>query len=168
MELIPTLQATYRYKHTRRAQPHSLQITSVTPKAVPYVGHVRDKFPEAPSEILNRLGEANWQRHERLRAGPMKRETATAADMQAVKSLPPKSLFQPQSLFFDSALGSSLRTTSERECSVASHSSFASSADENTKGRLRVPPMPTTTWGESFTCPFCSKSVTCVSRIEWK
>jgi hypothetical protein len=138
--------------------PH--QPFSITSAAHPYIGNVRDKFPLAPQDLINRLGEANWQRHEDLRAG----DKILPIPFEA-----PKSVFQPLSHFKDSALGSSLpHTTSNKEMTVASHSSFLSTNDEGEKKRLRIPRMPVADWEESFTCPFCKKRIEIRDRVAWK
>lgn len=168
MDLCPTLEHTYKDVHTsylRRPQKRLQHDISVTPAAMPYVSNVQDKFPRANQELLRRLGEANWQRHERLRAikthGP---------SSEAIIFKESKSLFQQVSLFQDSALGSSIRTQSHRSESNASHSSFASSSADQEKGRFRVPGLPKgVSYGETFSCPYCSNEVSRVkNRIDWK
>lgn len=168
MQLMPTLEATYKHKFSRRWRRNALEVTSVSPEALQYVSHVRDKFPNAHPEVINRLGEANWQRHERLRTVSSMDEATTVHEEPTVLPVTAKSVFRPQSLFYDSALGSSIRTASARAESVASHRSFASSADGAARNVLRVPQMPITNWGEPFNCPFCLASISCSSRIAWK
>lgn len=161
MELCPTLEAIYRFRHqTGERRPPDRPI-SVSTAARPYVSNVRDKFPHAAEELVNRLGEANWQRHERLRAI----ETTVA---ESVAAEAPKSVFRPVSFFKDSALGSSLREESERARSTASHSSFLSSNDGD-KSRLRIPKLPAgLDWGQPFLCPFCHEMVDIRTRVAWK
>src|SRR6202012_1486001 len=147
MDLCPTLEQKYHdmHKSNPRRLPRPLQENvAVTPAAMPYVTNVRDKFPQANQELVKRLGEANWQRHERLRAlqahGP-------ASEPQAVQDS--KSVFQ------DSALGSSIRTRSQRAESVASHSSFVSSIGGEEKGHFKVPGLPHgASYGSAIPCPF--------------
>lgn len=152
MELCPTLEAICKLEHQvgiRRLPDRPIIVSSA---ALPYVTNVRDKFPHAAQELLDRLGEANWQRHERLRA-------VNSRDL---------SKFQPASLFRDSALGSSLRHESEKAVSTASHSSFRSSNDGD-KSRVRVPKMPMgSSWGSPFCCPFCQTTVDIHTRVTWK
>lgn len=168
MDLCPTLEQTYKKMHTSsstRPQSRLQHGITVTPAAIPYVSNVQDKFPHADQELWRRLGEANWQRHERLRAiqthGPSS-EATTVKDS--------KSLFQPISVFQDSALGTSIRTQSHCAESNASHSSFVSSSADRAKGRFRVPKLPNgASYGKTFSCPYCSKKVSRVkNRIDWK
>lgn len=168
MQLTPTLEGTYKQKFTRRCRRNAFEVTSVSHEALQYVGHVREKFPEAHPEVINRLGEANWQRHERLRNISSMDEASIVHQEPAVPPITAKSLFRPQSIFHDSALGSSLRTASSRAESIASHQSFASTVDGAARNAKRVPQMPIINWGEPFNCPFCLVSISCSSRIAWK
>jgi hypothetical protein len=168
MDLCPTLEHTFNDMHktnSRRAPRSARGNISVTPAAVPYVRNVQDKFPRANQELVRRLGEANWQRHERLRAI---QASGPASESKAIKDS--KSLFRPVSLFQDSALGSSIRTQSQRAESNASHSSFVSSSADNEKSRFQVPGLPKgASYGEPFMCPYCCEMVFKVnSRIDWK
>jgi hypothetical protein len=170
LSLTPTLEQTYRNKHrsTRKPKKHLPGIT-VTTAALYYVHYVASKFPLADKLLVERLGEANWQRHERLRAiernGPLDEASATQA-----LPLPAKSIFQPVSIFKDSALGSSLPAESERASSQASHSSFASSEGDHEKGHFKVPKLPAdASYGQPFTCPYCKKLTSNINcRIDWK
>lgn len=168
MQLTPTHEATYKHKFSRRLWRNSPEITSVSHEALQYVGHVRDKFPDAHREVINRLEEAKWQRHERLRNVSTIDEPATIHQEITAIPIAPKSLFRPQSEFYDSALGSSLKTARTRAESVASHRSFASSAVGSVRNALRVPQILIIKWGEPFDCPFCLVSISCSSRIAWK
>ena len=154
MDLCPTLEQAYRDQHSERP-PRSNRVTTfhVTPAAIPYVQLVRDKFPLADSLLIERLGEANWQRHQRLRY-------AEISECQ----------FQPVSLFKDSALGSSLGPAYEKAPTVASHSSFVSSTSNAEKGRFRVPKLPADArYGESFLCCYCKQILhTINTRVDWK
>lgn len=163
MELLPTLEAVYRLTHAAGPKHTSRADFGVTSVATPYVSHVRDKYPQASSKLADRLGEANWQRHERLRSQVSQGPKADATAVQA------RTLFQLVSIFEDSALGSSLRSRMEKAASVASHSSFLSSAagDKNTK--IGVPKMPEgAKWGSAFPCPFCRSMVDISTRVAWK
>jgi len=168
MELMPTLEAAYRHKFSSRIRRTSPELTSVTHEASRYVGHVLEKFPAAHPEVINRLGEANWQRHERIRNVLSGDEAVDVKPGLAAQPVGAKSFFKPYSLFQDSALGSSLQTTYAPAKSVASGRSFASSTNSSARDALRVPQPPIVTWGEPFTCPFCSDSVCCLSRPSWK
>lgn len=168
MDLCPTLEQTYTDMHdgsSRYPQRLLHDTISVTPAAVPYVGNVQDKFPRASQELVRRLGEANWQRHERLRAIQIHGPTSEPITVKDAKSL-----FRPVSQFQDSALGSSIRTQSQRAESTASHSSFVSSSADQEKGHFRVPPLPRgASYGETFACPYCGMTVSKVkNRVDWK
>lgn len=171
MDLCPTLEQTYRKLHqTKPRLPKEPAKLNVTSAALPYIGNVRDKYPLASSFLVERLGEANWQRHERLRT-IANEDRAIVPLPQSGSSLSAKSLFQPVSIFKDSALGSSLPAESARAPTVASHSSFVSSIDgkDNEPGCFRVPTMPVTTDSELLTCPFCRQDISLIhSRVEWK
>lgn len=168
MDLCPTLELRYNDLHQSNFKGKARQLLegiSVTPSAMPYVNNVRDKFPQASQELVKRLGEANWQRHERLRAilagGPM-------IDPPAIHDS--RSIFQPVSVFQDSALGSSIKSQSQRAMSNASHSSFVSSATAQEKGCFKVPGLPTSaSYGTPFSCPYCQKQISKINnRIDWK
>lgn len=171
LDLCPTLEQTYRQKHQvsrgglRKPQKEML----VTVAARPYVNNVRDKFPLADSSLIERLGEANWQRHERLRFAKTEEplnQTAFAIE----PSEPPKSFFEPVSVFIDSALGSSVPVNSNKAPSLVSHSSFLSSNEGGDKGHFRVPKLPDRArYGEPFLCPFCRKTISRINtRVDWK
>ncbi|EXJ86597.1 hypothetical protein A1O3_03550 [Capronia epimyces CBS 606.96] len=170
LELCPTLEQTYKHRHqeTTSSKLQSEHQISVSIPALSYVQNIRDKFPLASNNLVERLGESNWQRHERLRSI----DVAKASEELARSNLPqhPKSLFQPVSIFKDSALGSSLPAISEHAPTVASHSSFLSSTEGQDKGRFRVPKLPkNTSYGEPFLCPFCMKTIRQIrSRVDWK
>ncbi|KAJ9606165.1 hypothetical protein H2200_009126 [Cladophialophora chaetospira] len=168
MDLCPTLEQTYNDMHkgsSRRPQGLLHDAISVTPAALPYINNVKDKFPRAVQELVRRLGEANWQRHERLRS-----IQAHGPSSEPVIIRDAKSLFRPVSQFQDSALGSSIRTQSQRAESNASHSSFVSSTADQEKGHFRVPPLPKgASYEETFVCPYCCGAVSKIkNRIDWK
>lgn len=166
MELLPTLEATYNQKHATLEKDSSKQPFVTTAAASPYVAHIRDKFQSAPLDLANRLGEANWQRHQSIRASvansTQKVEDTLASTQDA------KTVFQPASAFQDSALGSSIPAEIDKDESVASHSSFLSSIGSDGETRRRVPSIPIATWGQLFPCPFCHTLVDIVTRVAWK
>lgn len=167
MELLPTLEQTYRIQHQTKP-PKPITEIHTTAAAYPYILNIRDKFPTANSFLVQRLGEANWQRHERLRATA---EYGVEILPAVSSSLPAKSMFQPISIFRDSALGSSIPAQSTRTVTVASHSSFISSVNgrETEKGRFRVPQMPEYAEGGASACPFCKKDISSINhRVQWK
>ena len=158
MSLYPTLEQAFRDKHRQPLvdRPWPIQKISVTGAALPYVHNVRDKFPAADKDLAERLGEANWQRHTRLRSVAMKSEI-------------PESFFKPISQFRDSALGDSLASKSAKAASVASHSSYMSSIEGGEGEHFRVPNLPAgAVFHKSFECPYCGESVSTRNRIAWK
>jgi len=162
MDLYPTMERTYADALPSMDQTRSVKSQfkfHVTDAAQSFVLKVHDQFPEAALDLVERLGEANWQRFERVR-------NETAAVSAATTELP-KSLFKPVSLFHDSGLGSSVPTQSQKATSTASHSSFVSSVDGKDKGLLRVPTLPYQ--GDPFECFVCKQLVSSVkNRIDWK
>ena len=171
MDLCPTLEQAYRDQYqTRPLLPQQTPGFQVTLQAMPYVHLVRDKFPLADKLLVERLGEANWQRHERLRAFEESEQLKEVTVVMPLPAQPAKSNFQPMSIFKDSALGSSVGPQSEKAQSVASHSSFVSSNQDSDNGRFRVPRLPTgAAYGELFLCPFCQQELdTIKTRIDWK
>jgi hypothetical protein len=168
--LCPSLDQAFRDVQRQPQQRASLRppmAFHVTEAARSYVLQVHDKFREADMHLVERLGEANWQRYERLRAVKSEVEEPIA---NSGHSEPPKSVFQPLSLFQDSGLGTSLPTHSQRAPSVASHSSFASSIADHEHGRLQIPKTPDEVAARlPFTCFICQRLQTNIwDRIGWK
>ena len=130
----------------------------VTDAARSYVLQVHDKYRTAKTFLVERLGEANWQRHMRIKA---KMESGSAKELAEV----------PKSLFRDSGLGASIPPRSRcYAASNASHTSFLSTSTDATKGRTRVPATPSavTQW-RPFRCFICCEEISTVkSRIDWK
>lgn len=129
--------------------------------AHPFIRHVSDKFPQADSNLITRLGQANWERRERIQRqmDSALQEEKVAPGQRA--GLAP-SLFKPTSLFHDSGLGSSI------PASVASHRSYASIPASKANTTLRVPQTPVAL-GEHFKCDYCGRHLQNIrSRIDWK
>jgi hypothetical protein len=145
----------------------------VTESARPYVLQVHDKYREAESALVERLGEANWQRYVRIKAmmaAAMTREYPELVVPENVISEIPKSTFQPVSLFHDSGLGTSMPSRSQYAASNASHTSFLSTETDIAKGRLRVPKTPVEVGeGIAFTCFICAQRLSGIrNRVDWK
>ena len=87
-----------------------------------------------------------------------------------VQEQTPRSVFIPQTTFYDSGLGSSIATGSLKVYSTASHSSFASNIDDSDSGTFRVPPTPPAVFdGVPFKCKFCQRMVGHLrNRNHWK
>ena len=138
-----------------------------------YVRLVRQKYPNAADQLINRLGEANWQRHQLIR----KQIEAVARrgpelDGFGVDDTPfynnnddLYSAFRPYSAFHDSGIGTSVPEVSEYS---PSHTSFLSSKDEDKA--MRVPATPDELFAEEpFQCPLCGHKLRNVkSRVQWK
>jgi hypothetical protein len=169
MDLCPTLeQAFYTRQHGAGGnEPASgLKLFEVTESALPWVGQVYEKFRTADNGLLERLGEANWQRFVRIRA--LISDSATAQESFEE----PKTIFKPSTVhtFRDSALGASIPAQPEVAGSVASRTSFMSSVEGEGKNHLAVPQTPQQiSRNEPFTCSFCGTLLkTLRNRIDWK
>ncbi|KAF7505892.1 hypothetical protein GJ744_012427 [Endocarpon pusillum] len=173
MDLCPTLeQAFYARQHgARENEPASgFKSFKVTQSALPWVGQVYEKFRTADNGLLERLGEANWQRFVRIRA--LISDSATAQESFEE----PKTIFKPSTVhtFRDSALGASIPAQPEVAGSVAgsvaSHTSFMSSVEGKGRNHLAVPRTPQQiSRNEPFTCSFCGTLLkTLRNRIDWK
>lgn len=166
MDLCPTLeQAFYTRQHGAGGNKPASGFKSfeVTESALPWVGQVYEKFRTADNGLLERLGEANWQRFARIRE--LISDSATAQESFEE----PKTIFKPSTVhtFRDSALGASIP---EVAGSVASHTSFMSSVEGEGRNHLAVPRTPQQiSRNEPFTCSFCGTLLkTLRNRIDWK
>lgn len=169
MEICPSLEQAYsHFNKPKMALQSAAPMFHVSEAAHHYVRKVYDRFPAGDIRLIERLGEANWQRHQNLR---IENEDVTLRqDVGPHSQSIPKSLFRPASTFRDSALGASLPATSSFAPSVASHTSFASSTTASSQGRPRVPKTPRAVAnGESFECQVCHSTLSNIrTRIDWK
>ena len=170
MDLGPTIennlvQVDRKIKETKN-NPEAFNVS--TP-ARTYVSLIRDKFPKAISRLVERLGEANWQRHVVVR-DMMERGAETPQVTNEVKKAAVFSQFGPVSLFQDSGLGTSISAGSQSAPSMASHSSFVSSIAEWEQQSVRVPPTPAAVGeGQHFQCKICfAVQKTIRNRVDWK
>ena len=147
--------------------PHGITF-HVTESAKQYVLQVHDKFRNAPKALVERLGEANWQRFMRIRRSMQKQEQEVAENNTEPATA--KSAFAPVSKFHDSGLGSSVPSRSHIAASMASHSSFASSQADSGVDKLRVPPTPENVGlGLPFECFICGLRQSKIkNRVDWK
>ena len=125
-----------------------------------YVQCVQEKFRNAPLQLVERLAEANWQRHVKIRH---QMESAAQADSTWLDELSAaRSVLRPYSEFHDSGLGTSHY--------APSHSSFISSDSGNTERSIGVPPTPPeVAAGKPFQCYICGNVLSTVrNRIDWK
>lgn len=164
MELAPALEQ--NLIHAESTKFHASSPTgvpfSVSGPAATYISLVRDKYRQAETQLVERLGEANWQRHVRVRSrkGP---ETTYPVEELAIA----KSVFQPHSAFHDSGLGTSIPAQTEY---TPSHTSFQSSNTEGGHETLRVPATPAEVHeGNPFQCDLCHSILTKIkTRVDWK
>ncbi|RFU25884.1 hypothetical protein B7463_g10453, partial [Scytalidium lignicola] len=169
MKLLPSLNHLLEYVRQEKDVAKEIRFGFVGSKAAfAYINAVREKFRAADNELTERLGEANWQRHIRIRGKLQGTEQQEIQDEQIPIA---KSLFRPISTFQDSGLGISISTpTIAIEPSVASHSSYHTNATEKGSGVLRVPETPKEVHlGVPFTCDICQKTLTKIkNRYQWK
>lgn len=164
MQLLPVIERFAR--HTAKAKPvhygQDVHVFEVSEPALSYVRNIRDRFSAADEKLATRLGEANWQRYQRIRAVIEKPEVVVSGQA--------KSLFRPATDFYDSALGTSVPAQSSYASTVASHSSFASMFSQIESGTLKVPSTPKEVILEiPFDCEICHQELTDIrSRIDWK
>ena len=171
MDLIPTIESTIEHQRTIRCRPlrtDAGKFQASGPAQI-YITLVQDKFPKASEKLQERLGEANWQRHLNIRRR-MEQVEGHRRDNADGKATETGSIFQPQTLFHDSGLGTTIKSQSQYAQTEASHTSFMSSIAETEKGRLRVPPTPAGVGaGEPFHCQLCGILQTKIkNRIDWK
>ena len=127
-----------------------------------YVSVVREKFKQASRELVERLGEANWQRHLKVR------NMSKDAENNPAKGQPTaRSVFQPDMTFYDSGIGTSVPAGTQY---APSETSFRTSNTEGALRSLRVPPTPLeASKGQSFRCYLCGDMISTVrTRTQWK
>ena len=141
---------------------------SVSGPAKVYVSLVREKYKLAQDNLVERLGEANWQRHISVRKS-MEASTNVVEDTTAPveSSAIARSMFRPYSTFHDSALGPSIPEQTEY---APSHTSFQSSNAEGERESIRVPTTPVeVTEGKPFQCFLCKCILSNIkNRVDWK
>jgi hypothetical protein len=170
MDLLPSMEQAYKHlcdPGSRLEEKNGKIVFHVTDAARPYVLHIHDKFRSADMSLVERLGEANWQRFVRVRH---QMESKPQDDESKDLRTGARSEFLPLSKFHDSALGKSLRTDSSFAPTVASHSSFISSIAEKDGSRVRVPPTPKEIMeGLPFECFICKRLLNNLkTRVDWK
>ena len=138
------------YTELEVSSPTTFQVSN---PAFVYVHSITDKFPKAPKKLVYRLGEANWERHKRLRS-----------TMGSQVASEPTRLFKT---FTDSGLGSSLPRESDY---AVSNTSYVSSLAERQKQSFRVPSIPAEVMeGKPFWCEFCHRRLEHIqNRADWK
>lgn len=162
-ELGPSL--AQNLQHAENARDQHLCLTgvpfSVSGPAKIYVSLVREKFKKAPYRLVERLGEANWQRHMDIREKRESTEKFTSKTGIAC------SVFRPYSDFHDSGIGTSVPAQTDY---APSHTSFQSSNIEGDQMSLRVPREPAeVSAGKNFECFLCRRIISNVrNRVDWK
>ena len=138
---------------------------SVSGPAEVYVSLVREKYKLAQDKLVERLGEANWQRHISVRKSM--EASANVVEEPVESSAVAQSVFRPYSTFHDSALGPSIPEQTEY---APSHTSFQSSNTEGEREYIRVPATPVeVTDGKPFRCFLCKCILSNIkNRVDWK
>lgn len=157
-QLGPTLEQNLIHAENARLQvlcPPDVPFFASGPAAM-YISLVREKYRRAQNQLVERLGEANWQRH----VGVRKMEASVDDhDEMAVA----KSVFRPYSAFHDSGIGTSVQY-------APSHTSFLSSNAEEERNSFRVPATPAEVHeNKPFQCFLCKSMLSTIkNRIDWK
>ena len=139
----------------------------VSDAARPFMLQIHDRYRSAPTSLVERLGEANWQRWVRIRK-QMDREDESEEGNEEQEIA--DSIFLPTPKFRNPGFGTSMPAQSDCAFSVASHTSFLSSHVESEDGEARVPPTPEqVAEGRPFDCAICGQTLASIkSRIDWK
>jgi hypothetical protein len=168
MDLLPSMEDTLIFADqvNDKDQASSPLEFHVSGPSRTYILNVYDRFSNANPRLVERLGEANWQRHIALR----NRLTKQAEGVTTAIEEAPKSIFNPVSLFRDSGLGSSLPAQTSYAPTFVSHTSFVSSQAGEDGGGLKVPPTPkAVSKGIPFSCEICGQTLSRIkNRIDWK
>lgn len=129
-----------------------------------YIALIRDKFKDAEPHLVDRLGEANWQRHVNVR---LRMEDISNGIGEKHVRQDPCSIFKPCSTFHDSGIGTSV--PAQTQC-TPSHTSFSSRESERDEGPLRVPGEPVeVAMGKLFQCYLCENVLSSIrNRVDWK
>ncbi|KAG7005326.1 hypothetical protein G7Y79_00020g048540 [Physcia stellaris] len=141
LDLVPSLEATIQHQkriiHKRPYAPES-EFQASGPAQI-YISLVHDKFPLASEKLKQRLGEANWQRHLNIRRRMEQIENHQGQEPEQARNVNERStnvgsIFQPQTLFHDSGIATTVASHSQFAQTEASHTSFISSLAEQEKG----------------------------------
>ncbi|KAI0411103.1 hypothetical protein F5X98DRAFT_64653 [Xylaria grammica] len=130
-----------------------------------YCERIESRFPQAENRLVLRLGRANYERFMRCRKMREAQEERDAVP-ESMESVPlvltqAKTVYG-SSNFHDSALGSSLPTTSSYAETIMSYGG----KDGN---HTRIPPLPVEgRAGQPFTCIACGRSVLAPNNSAWK
>lgn len=157
--------------------------------AWPYITSIQYRFPLADMDFVRRLGEANWQRNQRLRdkreatimgdavsasRAKVEARSNTALSPDRRPSVTTKSSFVDSSLWdLDPLPGSGSKTHSRLlQSETASVTSFALSfrEGESSESHRHVPKLPDDhDWLSPFPCTICGDILdNIISQHEWK
>jgi hypothetical protein len=164
MELVPSMENTLAEIKGKISAPPRADFM-VSDPAWPYVSHVRDKFGKADPKLIQRLGQANWERHNKVTERLDEDADVYSKVTKGIDEA--KSIFTRSSLFHDSGLWSSSHTIHSNKVALRSSSSCSQPRDG---GQLRVPPTPTEVQqGIPFACSICGHVLHKIkSRNDWK
>lgn len=173
VELGPTLQQNLVYvqKACIKSQFPPVVPFHLSDPAKIYVSLVREKYRNAQDQLIDRLGESNWQRHkfvrkqiESVKRHPEEEDRPVEEEKEQDAFY---SAFRPFSTFHDSGIGTTVPSRTEY---APSHTSFQSSNTEGEQKFTRVPPTPEeVSDGKPFQCPFCGSTLQNIkNRVDWK
>ena len=167
VELVPSIEQSLLCAMGSRHQssmtiPESFHVSD---PAWAYVSAVREKFKEAQTQLVERLGEANWQRHVTVRR---RMDLISEHDFKFINNLDAaRSLFKRSSAFHDSGVGTTIGSQTQY---AQSHTSFISSNAGGESGSIRPPPTPAeVSVGKPFRCHICGETLSRIkNRVDWK
>ncbi|KAJ6016881.1 hypothetical protein N7451_000260 [Penicillium sp. IBT 35674x] len=171
MDLVPAIE-----RHVFCLQQRVPQLSTPLPNmfhlshgARPFAVLISDRFASAPTSLVERLAEANWERSVRIRKQvEEKAEEGKGLSFEGdLANEDAMTWFKPYSIFHDSGIGTSVFTGSQYAATSVSHKSFLSTVEEQGQGRPRVPHLPHER-GQPFKCEYCQKVITMRDRIGWK
>lgn len=162
-QLGPTLEQNLIHAENARfpaSCPTGVPFSASGPAAI-YISLVREKYRLAQNQLVERLGEANWQRHVGVRNG-MDASVDVHEDLAIAKSV-----FRPYSAFHDSGIGTSIPAQTQY---ALSHTSFQSSIAEGERSSLRAPATPAEVHeNKPFQCFLCKSILSNIkTRVDWK
>ncbi len=170
-ELGPSL--AQNLQHAEKGRDQQSRRLAVVPFSVPgpamiFVSLIREKFKQAHYKLVERLGQANWQRQKSVRERmDYTKQSPEATTKPARESGIARSLFRPYSEFHDSGIDTSVPAQTEYAQSITS---FQSSNSEREQMSQRVPNQPPeVSLGIPFQCFLCRCAISNVrNRVDWK
>ncbi|OTA79296.1 hypothetical protein M434DRAFT_38354 [Hypoxylon sp. CO27-5] len=116
-----------------------------------FVDRVLTKFPKCDSDLANALGQANWDSLRRLHE---KREATALGSKEGTED--------KATIFQDSALGTSLPTTTPYAATITSYLGGGVT-------RTKIPPLPNDIKkGQMFSCIACGRNIRKLDMKTWK